>query len=108
MANLSVTGAWNETMAFMKRESGLVLPIAFLLVALPAAYVDFLQLFRNQGITAALVQRERLVPLRRYTPRDSRAPIRPFRTAQLTSPFATQAVGLRPSSATVLGGLDRE
>lgn len=40
MANLSVTGAWNETMAFMKRESGLVLPIAFLLVALPGALLQ--------------------------------------------------------------------
>ena len=40
MANLSITGAWNETMAFMKRESGLVLPVAFLLVALPGALLQ--------------------------------------------------------------------
>jgi hypothetical protein len=40
MANLSITGAWNETMAFMKRESGLVLPIAFLLIALPGALLQ--------------------------------------------------------------------
>lgn len=40
----------------------LLSPEAFGLVALSAAYVDFLQLFRNQGITAALVQRERLEP----------------------------------------------
>ena len=40
MANLSVTGAWNETMAFMKRESGLVLPIAFLLLAVPSALLE--------------------------------------------------------------------
>jgi hypothetical protein len=35
MANLSVSKAWSETTAFMTRESGLVLPIAFLLIALP-------------------------------------------------------------------------
>ena len=40
----------------------LLSPRAIGLVALSAAYVDFLQLFRNQGITAALVQRERLRP----------------------------------------------
>ncbi|MGH7550348.1 MAG: lipopolysaccharide biosynthesis protein [Gemmatimonadota bacterium] len=40
----------------------LLSPEAFGLVALSAAYVDFLQLFRNLGITAAVVQRERLEP----------------------------------------------
>lgn len=35
MANLSVSKAWSETTAFMTREAGLVLPIAFLLIALP-------------------------------------------------------------------------
>lgn len=37
-------------------------PEAFGVIALASAYVDFLQLFRNQGTTAALVQRERLRP----------------------------------------------
>ena len=37
MANLSITTAWNETVAFIAREAGLVLPIAFLLLALPGA-----------------------------------------------------------------------
>lgn len=37
-------------------------PQAFGLIALASAYVDFLQLFRNQGTTAALVQRDRLEP----------------------------------------------
>jgi hypothetical protein len=40
MANLSITGAWNETAAFMKRESRLVLPVALLLVALPGALLQ--------------------------------------------------------------------
>ncbi|MGH7571511.1 MAG: lipopolysaccharide biosynthesis protein [Gemmatimonadota bacterium] len=40
----------------------LLSPQAFGLIALASAYVDFLQLFRNQGISAALVQRERLLP----------------------------------------------
>jgi len=35
-------------------------PRPFGLVALATAYVDFLQLFRNQGVTAAIVQREDL------------------------------------------------
>ncbi len=35
-------------------------PAAFGLIALAMAYMDFLQFFRNQGVTAALVQRERL------------------------------------------------
>lgn len=37
MANLSITTAWNETVAFISREAGLILPIAFLLLALPGA-----------------------------------------------------------------------
>lgn len=37
-------------------------PEAFGVIALASAYVDFLQLFRNQGTTAALIQRERLRP----------------------------------------------
>ncbi|HEV2866562.1 MAG TPA: glycerophosphoryl diester phosphodiesterase membrane domain-containing protein [Allosphingosinicella sp.] len=37
MANLSITTAWNESVSFLKREAGLVLPIAFLLVGLPTA-----------------------------------------------------------------------
>lgn len=37
-------------------------PQAFGVIALASAYVDFLQLFRNQGTTAALIQRERLRP----------------------------------------------
>lgn len=37
-------------------------PHAFGLIALAAAYIDFLQLIRNQGITAALIQREDLQP----------------------------------------------
>lgn len=39
MARLSVTDAWNETVAFVKAEGRLVFPLAFLLVALPAALV---------------------------------------------------------------------
>jgi PST family polysaccharide transporter len=40
----------------------LLSPEAFGLVALASAYVDFLQVFRIQGISVALVQRERLEP----------------------------------------------
>lgn len=39
MARLSVTDAWNETTAFVKREARLLFPLAFMLVALPAALV---------------------------------------------------------------------
>ncbi len=42
MAALSATTAWNETAAFFKREAGLILPIALLLLAVPSAA---LQLF---------------------------------------------------------------
>lgn len=38
----------------------LLSPRPFGLVALATAYVDFLQLFRNQGVTAAIVQRDDL------------------------------------------------
>lgn len=37
-------------------------PHAFGVVALATAYVEFLQVFRNQGVSVALVQRERLDP----------------------------------------------
>lgn len=46
MANLSVSKAWSETAAFMSREAGLVLPVAFLLIALPGAAM---QLFMPTG-----------------------------------------------------------
>ncbi len=38
MQNLSINTAWNETAAFVKREAGLLFPIAFALIALPAAF----------------------------------------------------------------------
>ena len=37
MVSLSVSQAWNETAAFVKREAGLLLPIALLLLAVPGA-----------------------------------------------------------------------
>jgi len=37
MARLSVTTAWNETVAFVKAEARLLFPLAFMLIALPAA-----------------------------------------------------------------------
>ena len=43
MASLSITRAWNETSEFVRREAGLLLPIAFMFFALPNAV---LQLFR--------------------------------------------------------------
>ena len=42
MASLSISQAWNETAAFVKRESGLILPIALLLLAVPAAAMQLL------------------------------------------------------------------
>ncbi|MDQ8755473.1 hypothetical protein RCO27_04455 [Sphingosinicella sp. LHD-64] len=39
MANLSVTTAWNETTAFVGRESRLLFPLAFMLASLPMAVV---------------------------------------------------------------------
>ena len=41
MASLSITKAWNETTRFFAREFQLVLPIAFLLTALPAAALQW-------------------------------------------------------------------
>jgi hypothetical protein len=40
MATLSITQAWNETSAFVKREAGLILPIALLLLAVPSAAIQ--------------------------------------------------------------------
>lgn len=40
MAGLSITAAWNETAAFMAREARLVLPVGFMLIALPGAIVQ--------------------------------------------------------------------
>jgi hypothetical protein len=40
MATLSITSAWNETVAFVTREGRLLFPIAFLLVALPGAILQ--------------------------------------------------------------------
>lgn len=40
MAGLSITAAWNETAAFMGREGRLVLPVGFMLIALPGAIVQ--------------------------------------------------------------------
>ncbi len=40
MAGLSITDAWNETAAFMRREGRLVLPVGFMLIALPGAIVQ--------------------------------------------------------------------
>lgn len=39
MANLSITTAWNETTEFVRRESRLLFPLAFMLVSLPMAVV---------------------------------------------------------------------
>lgn len=40
MPALSITDAWNETAAFMGREGRLVLPVGFMLIALPGAIVQ--------------------------------------------------------------------
>lgn len=42
MANLSITSAWNETAAFVRQESRLVFPVAFMLAALPLALLQAL------------------------------------------------------------------
>lgn len=42
MATLSITAAWEETAAFVKREARLLFPIAFLLLSLPAAILQAL------------------------------------------------------------------
>jgi hypothetical protein len=40
MANLSISTAWDETVAFVRREGRLLFPIAFMLVALPVALMQ--------------------------------------------------------------------
>jgi hypothetical protein len=40
MKPLSITTAWNETAAFVKREAGLLFPIALGLIALPSAFLQ--------------------------------------------------------------------
>lgn len=42
MPKLSITTAWNETLAFVKREAGLLFPIAFGLMALPMVFLQLL------------------------------------------------------------------
>ena len=42
MANLSITEAWNETVAFVTREAHLLFPVSFLLIALPAGLAQLL------------------------------------------------------------------
>lgn len=42
MATLSITTAWNETTAFVKREGGLLFPLSFMLLALPVALMEAL------------------------------------------------------------------
>jgi hypothetical protein len=49
MKKLSITTAWNETLSFVKREAGLVFPVAFGLMALPMV---FLQLLAPAATTA--------------------------------------------------------
>ena len=43
MANLSISTAWNETVEFVRRESRLLFPLAFMLVALPSAILKTVQ-----------------------------------------------------------------
>lgn len=56
MANLSITTAWNETTAFVRRESRLLFPLAFMLVSLPMAVVGALmpQPEPNQAVEGGL------------------------------------------------------
>jgi hypothetical protein len=42
MPKLSITTAWNETAAFVKREAGLVFPVALGLMALPMVFFQLL------------------------------------------------------------------
>lgn len=42
MANLSITTAWNETAAFVKREARLLVPVSFMLIALPVGLIEIL------------------------------------------------------------------
>lgn len=40
MATLSISEAWNETTAFVRREAQLIFPVAFLLISLPGALMQ--------------------------------------------------------------------
>ena len=40
MPKLSITTAWNETAAFVRREAGLLFPVAFGLIALPLVFLQ--------------------------------------------------------------------
>jgi hypothetical protein len=40
MANLSISAAWDETVAFVRREGRLLFPLAFMLIALPVALMQ--------------------------------------------------------------------
>lgn len=40
MATLSITTAWNETVELVRREAALLLPVSFLLLALPSALME--------------------------------------------------------------------
>ena len=40
MPSLSITRAWNETVEFVRQEARLLLPVAFMLVALPVALME--------------------------------------------------------------------
>ena len=51
MARLSITTAWNETVAFIGREAQLILPIAFLLLALPGAGLQLVMPTPAPGVT---------------------------------------------------------
>ena len=51
MAKLSITTAWNETVAFIGREAQLILPIAFLLLALPGAALQLFMPAQAPGAT---------------------------------------------------------
>lgn len=42
MVNLSISSVWNETASFVKREAGLLFPIALALIALPAAFFQMI------------------------------------------------------------------
>lgn len=42
MATLSITTAWNETAAFVRREGRLLFPLAFMLMALPIGLIELL------------------------------------------------------------------
>lgn len=41
MRQLPITECWNETLAFVSREAGLLFPVAFALIALPAVVFQF-------------------------------------------------------------------